>query len=157
MQLADALCFFHSQSYIHRDLKPANVLVHLSKMRVMLIDFGLARTETGVQRTLYPGAHTPGYGAPEQTDSEVGLTAKVDVFAFAMVLLFLLTGSEFGTRTRTFANMEKFLRKCLEPEAVTDLVLKVIEISARCVGGSRVKPEKTSDDPEGRPEMRKVR
>lgn len=97
-QMGDSLGEAHQQGIVHRDLKPENILLthtHDRRLRVKIIDFGIARLE-GATRTgsgLLSG--TPQYMAPEQcngTDSSE-LDGRVDVYACGVVAFQALTGN----------------------------------------------------------------
>jgi formylglycine-generating enzyme required for sulfatase activity/predicted Ser/Thr protein kinase len=103
-QIAQGLAVLHRSGIIHRDLKPENVML-CEEGGAKLVDFGLAReavTFDGAADPLAapPGAGatnsaisagTPGYMAPEQIMGG-RLDARVDVFAFGVLLHELLTG-----------------------------------------------------------------
>lgn len=88
-ELAEILKYLHSRPVpvIHGDLKPQNIMV--DKTGISLIDFGGAFLQYDV-RDVFLG--TPGYVAPELKEGE--LFTQSDVYAFGMVLLFMLTGRE---------------------------------------------------------------
>jgi TolB-like protein len=94
-----ALEAMHTRGVIHRDLKPSNVF--LTPHGVKLLDFGLARPETGDLQLTRPGTliGTPRYMAPEMlSDGPVGPPA--DLFALGAILFEMLTGKPaFGGRT----------------------------------------------------------
>jgi formylglycine-generating enzyme required for sulfatase activity/predicted Ser/Thr protein kinase len=103
MQIAEGLAALHAQGVVHRDLKPENVMVTGSGA-IKLLDFGLARrtrapSEVAAERAGEPTGSlrlaglsgTPGYMAPEQC-SGGQLDARVDVFAFGVILYELVTG-----------------------------------------------------------------
>lgn len=91
-QAAEGLAAAHDQGLVHRDVKPANILLEDQTDRVVLSDFGLARsaddaslTQTGIV------AGTPHYMSPEQATG-LRVTAQSDLFALGSVLYFALSG-----------------------------------------------------------------
>jgi eukaryotic-like serine/threonine-protein kinase len=90
-----ALEAMHARGIVHRDLKPSNVF--LTPHGVKLLDFGLARLETG-EAIPTPAVTTPGmilgtprYMAPEMLGGEP-LGPAADIFALGAILFELLTG-----------------------------------------------------------------
>jgi eukaryotic-like serine/threonine-protein kinase len=94
--LSSGLAAIHAVGVIHRDLTPGNVLsCGFGESEIFKIsDFGLARP-VGLGRTFAGlGVGTAGYAAPEQSnDGEMG--PRTDVFAFACVIYYLLTGKHY--------------------------------------------------------------
>src|SRR5205807_1794382 len=93
-QLVSALHYAHTRPrpVIHRDIKPENILIHPEDGRLVITDFGIARS-------LEPGATvgktitvrgTVGYMAPEQTSGIVD--PRSDQYGSAVVLYEMLTG-----------------------------------------------------------------
>src|SRR5712692_9006991 len=93
-QLAGALHYAHTRPrpVIHRDIKPENILLHQEDHRLVITDFGIARS-------LEPGARvgktitvrgTVGYMAPEQANGIVD--PRSDEYGCAVVLYEMLTG-----------------------------------------------------------------
>ncbi|GCE05808.1 protein kinase domain-containing protein [Dictyobacter aurantiacus] len=93
-QLASALYYAHTRQrpIIHRDIKPENILIHQEDYRLVITDFGIARS-------LEPGARfgktvtvrgTVGYMAPEQSSGIVD--PRSDQYGSAVVLYEMLTG-----------------------------------------------------------------
>ncbi len=93
-QLVGALHYAHTRPrpVIHRDIKPENILIHQEDRRLVITDFGIARS-------LEPGARvgktitvrgTLGYMAPEQTSGVVD--PRSDQFGCSVVLYEMLTG-----------------------------------------------------------------
>src|SRR5947209_18875029 len=93
-QLVSALHYAHTRPrpVIHRDIKPENILIHPEDSRLVITDFGIARS-------LEPGARfgktvtvrgTVGYMAPEQTSGIVD--PRSDQYGCAVVSYEMLTG-----------------------------------------------------------------
>jgi hypothetical protein len=90
-QVASALDAAHAAGLVHRDVKPRNILVDDSGV-AYLADFGLIRTASGPELT-HSGAYvgTLDYVSPEQIRGEA-VTARSDLYAFAVVLYECLSG-----------------------------------------------------------------
>ena len=90
-QICRALDAAHSVGVIHRDLKPQNVMRDQNG-RVVVMDFGLARTLEGDGMTL-SGAlvGTMEYMSPEQALSKP-LDQRSDIFSLGLIFYELLTG-----------------------------------------------------------------
>jgi serine/threonine protein kinase len=95
--LAAGLAAIHGVGVIHRDLTPGNVLCcGFGESEIFKIsDFGLARPE-GLGRTFAGiGVGTVGYAAPEQSGDAQSTSPQTDVFAFACVVFYMLTGKHY--------------------------------------------------------------
>jgi tetratricopeptide (TPR) repeat protein len=103
-QIADALVAAGSLGIVHRDIKPANVMLvangngDQNRFRVVITDFGLARTDplgpTGHPVSLSQTARPIGtlaYMAPEQLEGKP-VSAATDIYAFGLVLFEMVTG-----------------------------------------------------------------
>ncbi len=90
-QVCQALDAAHSVGVIHRDLKPQNIMRDGSG-RILVMDFGLARTLTGEGMT-QTGAivGTMEYMSPEQALGK-DLDQRSDLFALGLILYEMLTG-----------------------------------------------------------------
>jgi serine/threonine-protein kinase len=84
-RLVDALHSAHEAGVVHGDVKPGNILFD-AYGRVLLADFGLARTHLGFARG------TPGYMAPEAASGKP-IDRRADVYSLAVVLFEMLTGT----------------------------------------------------------------
>ena len=90
--MAQALVRVHRAGMIHRDLKPENIML-VPQNRVVLIDFGLFRTEghpwdeAGIWGS-------PRYIAPETITHKVRLGEEhlVDIYSLGVIAFFLLIG-----------------------------------------------------------------
>ncbi|HKD36654.1 MAG TPA: serine/threonine-protein kinase, partial [Pirellulales bacterium] len=101
-----------------RDVKPANILLENGVERVLVTDFGLARTMDEASLTCSGViAGTPQYMAPEQARGE-GVDYRTDLFSLGSVLYALATGhSPFRAET----TMGVLHRICKEtPRAIQD-------------------------------------
>jgi tetratricopeptide (TPR) repeat protein/predicted Ser/Thr protein kinase len=90
-QVCRALDSAHSASVIHRDLKPQNIMRDKTG-RVLVMDFGLARTVEGDGMT-QSGAliGTMEYMSPEQALAK-DVDQRSDIFALGLILYELLSG-----------------------------------------------------------------
>ncbi len=91
-QVASGLAAAHREGIIHRDLKPGNIMRDVNG-RVVVMDFGLARTISGDGMTR-TGAMlgTMEYMSPEQAQGKE-LQASSDVFTTGLILYELISGA----------------------------------------------------------------
>jgi len=86
----------HEAGIVHRDLKPANILLTRDG-QAKITDFGIGKVMTELQRTrltqlTFMGAGSFGYMSPEQAEGKPAHSSD-DVYALAVILLQMLTGS----------------------------------------------------------------
>ncbi len=91
-QTAAGLAAAHEQGLIHRDVKPANILLEEHVNRVVLSDFGLARTVDDAALT-HTGivTGTPHYMSPEQARGDA-IDCRSDLFSLGAVIYFMIAG-----------------------------------------------------------------
>jgi len=92
VQAARGLAAAHLQGIVHRDIKPANILLEDGVERLLITDFGLARTVDDASLT-HTGvvAGTPAYMSPEQASGDA-VDHRCDLFSLGSVLYFVATG-----------------------------------------------------------------
>ncbi|KAF3642921.1 putative receptor protein kinase TMK1 [Capsicum annuum] len=162
LDVARGVEYLHSlaqQSFIHRDLKPSNILLG-DDMRAKVADFGLVRNapdgKYSVETRL---AGTFGYLAPEYAATG-RVTTKVDVYAFGVVLMEIITGRKALDETMpdekshlvtwfrrvliSKENLRKAIDSTLDPDDETyESISKVAELAGHC----------TAREPFQRPDM----
>lgn len=97
--LAEALDYLQKNGVLHRDIKPGNVFLETSG-RVVLVDFGLARSQEFTRLTLAGQiVGTFSYMSPERLAGQP-VDVAADVFAAGVVFFQMLTGRHpFGAGT----------------------------------------------------------
>lgn len=118
-QAALGLAAAHAQGLVHRDVKPANILLETNVDRVLLTDFGLARsvddamlTRTGII------AGTPQYMSPEQANGD-GVDHRSDLFSLGGVLYAMCTGRPPFRAETTFGVLRKIRET--SPRSIRDI------------------------------------
>jgi tRNA A-37 threonylcarbamoyl transferase component Bud32 len=113
VQLCDILIYLHEQEkpVIHRDIKPQNVIMK-DDGQVVLIDFDISRIYHSEAEADTQFFGTREYAPPEQygfsqTDS------RTDIYAFGVLLRYMLTGSEKeNPNVHVYKPLERIIRKC---------------------------------------------
>ena len=114
IEILKALEYAHSHDVIHRDLKPENVLIRKDG-RVFVTDFGLAKLQDASTIITQPN-HIMGsaeYMSPEQTIGDV-LTPLSDLFAVAVILYFLTTGTRPFSRSTSVSTLNAIREEAAE-------------------------------------------
>src|SRR5438046_2458118 len=90
-QICHALEAAHAEGVIHRDLKPANIMVEASG-RILVMDFGLARSQATDASQTGGLVGTLEYMSPEQARSEP-LDARSDLYALGLIMYEMLSST----------------------------------------------------------------
>src|SRR5882724_1258907 len=118
-QVCAGLAAAHAEGVLHRDLKPSNIMRD-EQGRVVVMDFGLARTVTGDGMTgsgVMLG--TMEYMSPEQAKAEA-FDARSDLYAVGLIFYELLTGKMPFAAGSAMASLVKRTQERATPVAEID-------------------------------------
>jgi serine/threonine protein kinase len=122
--ICDIVTYLHNLDppIIHRDLKPSNIMIN-PKNKVVLVDFGSARTYKvdKIDDTLNMGSN--GYAAPEQFG--FGQSCKqTDIYGIGMVMYFMVKGEVSTTALeplmdenydkKVSSHLKRIIQKCVQ-------------------------------------------
>jgi serine/threonine protein kinase len=125
IQICDVLHYIHSQRppIIYRDLKPANLMIDDKNLRVMLVDFGIARivrpTEKGVT-----AIGTMGYAPPELFAGKV--EPRSDIYSLGATMFHMLTGSDPQDNPLLIFDFSKNPRPCQINPSITPEMERIL-------------------------------
>lgn len=93
VQITDVLAYLHGleTTIVYRDLKPSNVMIDSKTGRVMLIDFGIARSINQQEKGV-TAVGTMGYAPPELFSGQV--EPRSDIYSLGSTMFHLLTGAD---------------------------------------------------------------
>lgn len=116
--LCDILNYLHSQKQpvLHLDIKPSNILIYESE--IYLIDFGSAIRKSDLRKDIFG---TRWFAPPEQYEQS-SLDERTDIYAFGMVLYYMVFGQEYTRRKGE--NIEENIRCSRELSDVINRCLK---------------------------------
>ncbi len=134
IQIADVLEYLHSQpsTIVYRDLKPSNIMVDGNTGRVMLIDFGIARSISQREEKGVTAVGTMGYAPPELFSGNV--EPRSDIYSLGSTMFHLLTGADPQSNPLLIFDFQKNPRpRQINPrlsDQIETILMKAVEYSA---------------------------
>ncbi|HVF29814.1 MAG TPA: FHA domain-containing serine/threonine-protein kinase [Pyrinomonadaceae bacterium] len=94
IQICDVLDYLHNQpsTIVYRDLKPSNIMIDGNSGKIMLIDFGIARSISQKEEKGVTAVGTMGYAPPELFSGNV--EQRSDIYSLGSTIFHLLTGAD---------------------------------------------------------------
>ncbi len=91
-EILDALIYLHGHNppVVYRDMKPGNVMVRSSDNKIILVDFGIARTIEPDGDKAKTAIGTPGFSPPEIFEGRP--EERTDIYSLGATMHCLLTG-----------------------------------------------------------------
>src|ERR1700722_10119576 len=134
-QVCRALEAAHAVGVIHRDLKPQNIMWETGTGRILVMDFGLAKTLEG-ERMTQTGAMvgTMEYMSPEQALAG-SLDQRSDIFSLGLIFYELLTGQTPFRADSALASLIKRTQERVVPVSELDKTVppELSQIVSRCL------------------------
>ncbi|KAJ8567195.1 hypothetical protein K7X08_019403 [Anisodus acutangulus] len=155
LDVATGLNYMHSYTsppHVHKDLNGSNILLD-GDLRAKISNFGLARSADGQEGEFALTRHivgTQGYMAPEYLENGL-VSPKLDVYAFGVLLLEILTGKEVsalyeGSNTNLAEvlihvlhdedakeNLSNFIDHSLQGKYPTELAIAMVGLIDNCI------------------------
>ena len=145
-QILKGLLYLHSHNppIIHRDIKCDNIFINGAHGEVKIGDMGTAKMKMGKKYTVIGNLDsikvialyflgTPEFMAPEMYE-EKGYSEKVDVYAFGMCLLEMVTGEYPYAECKNAAQIYKKVSQAIKPDCLAKVTdPEVIDLINCCI------------------------
>ncbi|KAF9355270.1 hypothetical protein BGX34_010564 [Mortierella sp. NVP85] len=147
-QILKGLIYLHSYDppIIHRDIKCDNIFINGAHGEVKIGDMGTAKMKIGKKYTVIG---TPEFMAPEMYE-EKGYSEKVDIYAFGMCLLEMVTGDYPYNECKNAAQIYKKVTQGLKPECLSRIAdQEILNLIQHCIApeNDRYSAQEAMDDP----------
>ncbi|KAG0026116.1 ATP binding [Podila clonocystis] len=147
-QILKGLIYLHSYDppIIHRDIKCDNIFINGAHGEVKIGDMGTAKMKIGKKYTVIG---TPEFMAPEMYE-EKGYNEKVDIYAFGMCLLEMVTGDYPYNECKNAAQIYKKVTQGLKPECLSRIIdPEVLSLIQHCLAPEqeRYSAQQAIEDP----------
>ncbi|KAF9086947.1 hypothetical protein BGX27_003038 [Mortierella sp. AM989] len=147
-QILKGLIYLHSYDppIIHRDIKCDNIFINGAHGEVKIGDMGTAKMKIGKKYTVIG---TPEFMAPEMYE-EKGYSEKVDIYAFGMCLLEMVTGDYPYNECKNAAQIYKKVTQGLKPECLSTITEpEILSLIKHCLAPEheRYSAQEAIEDP----------
>lgn len=134
LQICDVLNYLHQhpESIVYRDLKPSNIMIDGKTGRIMLVDFGIARSVGQGSERGVTAVGTMGYAPPELFSGQV--EPRSDIYSLGSTMFHLLTGADPQNNPLLIFDFEKNPRPRQINPQISDqmerILMRAVEYSA---------------------------
>lgn len=133
VQVSDVLVYLHGlpSTIVYRDLKPSNIMIDGNTGRIMLIDFGIARSINQQEKGV-TAVGTMGYAPPELFSGQV--EPRSDIYSLGSTMFHLLTGADPQNNPLLIFDFQKNPRPRQINPQITDqmerILMRAVEYNA---------------------------
>jgi serine/threonine protein kinase len=150
VQIADVLDYLHNQptTIVYRDLKPSNIMIDGNSGRVMLIDFGIARSIGQKEEKGVTAVGTMGYAPPELFSGNV--EPRSDIYSLGSTMFHLLTGADPQSNPLLIFDFQKNPRpRQINPQLsdqIERFLMRTVEYNAQARFGSAAEVRRSLEE-----------